>query len=156
MGFLSEFKKFAARGNLLELATAFILGLAFNRIIQSLVNDIMMPPISLAVGDQRLADRFLTLRGGDYATLEQARAAGAVTLNYGAFLVAALEFVLIAFAIFMVVRTANRLHAVKTPKATAPTTKSCPYCASTIPLAALRCPHCTSDFGRSAPAMPSP
>ncbi len=153
MGFFGEFKAFLTRGNVVDLAVAFILGVAFNRIVQSIVKDLLMPPIGLAIGGQRIADRFWVLSGpaGPYTTVDQAHAAGAVTLNYGLFIVAVIEFVIIGFVLFLFVRSTNRLRRKEEKKVEA-TTKPCPYCASTIAIGATRCPQCTSELDASPTA----
>jgi len=141
---LKEFKAFAMRGNVLDLAVGLMIGSAFNKIVSSFVNDILMPPISLLLGKINFTNMFLTLHGGHYATLADAQANGAITLNYGQFIGTVVDFVIIAFAIFLLVRQVNRLMPQPTPAA--PTTKECPYCYSVIPIKAVRCPHCTSDL----------
>jgi large conductance mechanosensitive channel len=140
---LKEFQAFAMRGNVVDLAVGIIIGAAFGKIVSSLVNDILMPPIGLVLGRVDFSNLFLNLSGQSYATLAQARAAGAPTINYGVFLNAVIDFVIVAFAIFLLVRAINRLH--QAPAET-PTTKSCPYCVSVIPLNASRCPQCTSEL----------
>jgi large conductance mechanosensitive channel len=142
---LKEFKDFAMRGNVLDLAIGFIIGAAFSRIVTSLVNDIIMPPIGLALGKVDFSNLFINLSGTSYATLKQAQDAGAATINYGLFLNAVIDFVIVAFVIFLLIRQVNRLTAKPAPAA-APTTKECPFCISTIPLKARRCPHCTSEL----------
>ena len=140
---LKEFKDFVMRGNLLELAVAFILGVAFGRVVTSLVNDVIMPPIGLLLGGVDFSNLFINLSKTPYATLTEAQAAGGPTLNYGVFILTVLDFVIVAFAVFLLVRTVNRMQR---PKPAAPTTKDCPYCLSIIPLKATRCPHCTSEL----------
>jgi large conductance mechanosensitive channel len=140
---LREFKAFVMRGNLLELAVAFILGVAFGRIVTSLVNDVIMPPIGLVLGGVDFSNLFINLSKTSYATLAEAQAAGAPTLNYGVFILTVLDFVIVAFVVFMLVRAVNRMQRTKPA---APTTKDCPYCLSIIPLKATRCPHCTSEL----------
>lgn len=143
-----EFKEFAMRGNVLDLAVGIIIGGAFGTIVKSLVDDVIMPPIGLALGNVDFADLFLLLKAGPkeaapYATLAEAQQAGAVTINYGLFINSVITFLLIAFAVFLVVRAANRLR----PRpAAAPTTKDCPYCRMAIPVGATRCPECTSEL----------
>ena len=141
---LREFKEFVMRGNLLELAVAFILGVAFGRVVTSLVNDVIMPPIGLVLGGVDFSNLFINLSQTPYATLAEAQAAGAPTLNYGVFVLTVLDFVIVAFVVFMLVRAVNRMQR---PKPAAPTAKDCPYCLSSIPLKATRCPHCTSELG---------
>jgi large conductance mechanosensitive channel len=140
---LKEFRDFVMRGNLLELAVAFILGVAFGRVVTSLVNDVIMPPIGLVLGGVDFSNLFVNLSQTSYATLAEAQAAGAPTLNYGVFILTVLDFAVVAFVVFMLVRAVNRMQR---PKPAAPTTKDCPYCLSIIPLKATRCPHCTSEL----------
>jgi len=140
---LREFKAFVMRGNLLELAVAFILGVAFGRVVTSLVNDVIMPPIGLVLGGVDFSNLFVNLSKTPYAPLAEAQAAGAPTLNYGLFILTVLDFVIVAFVVFMLVRAVNRMQR---PKPAATTTKDCPYCLSIIPLKATRCPHCTSEL----------
>ena len=139
---LSEFKKFALRGNVIDLAIGVVIGAAFGKIVTSLVNDIIMPPLGLVIGNVDFSNLFISLSRQHYASLDEARKAGAATLNYGLFLNNVVDFLIIAFAIFLVMRQVNRLLV---PPAV-PTTKSCPYCVSTIPLQATRCPNCTSTL----------
>jgi large conductance mechanosensitive channel len=141
---LREFKAFAMRGNMLDLAIGIILGAAFGRIITSFVNDILMPPIGLLLGNVDFANLFINLSGTPYATLAEAQEAGAATIRYGLFLNAVLDFLIVAFVIFLLIRQINRMQQPK-PVA-APTTKECPYCFSNIPLPATRCPQCTSEL----------
>jgi len=138
-----EFKAFVMRGNLLELAVAFILGIAFDRVVTSLVNDVIMPPIGLVLGGVDFSNLFINLSKTPYATLAEAQAAGAPTINYGVFVLTVLDFLIVAFVVFMLVRAVNRMQR---PRPVAPTTKECPYCLSIIPLRATRCPHCTSEL----------
>jgi large conductance mechanosensitive channel len=140
---LQEFKAFVMRGNVVDLAVGIIIGAAFGKIVTSLVNDILMPPIGLLLGRVDFSNLFINLSGPSYATLAEAKAAGAPTLNYGVFFNTIIDFVIVALAIFLLVRFINRLH--QAPPAT-PTTKACPYCISVIPLNASRCPQCTSDL----------
>ena len=139
---LKEFKEFAMKGNVVDMAVGVILGVAFGKIVTSLVNDVIMPPIGLALGKVDFSNLFINLTGSHAATLAQAQETGAVTINYGMFLNTVIEFLIIAFVLFLVIRQINRLR----PAAPAPvTTKECPRCASQIPLKATRCPNCTSD-----------
>jgi large conductance mechanosensitive channel len=144
-----EFKAFALRGNVLDLAVGIIIGAAFGTVIKSLVDDVIMPPVGLALGDVDFANLFYMLQPGPkvpppYATLADASAAGAVTINYGQFINNVIAFIIVAFAVFLIVRAANRL---KPEEATAaPATKDCPHCRMAIPAAATRCPHCTTDL----------
>lgn len=146
---LKEFKAFAMRGNVLDLAVGIIIGGAFGTIVKSLVDDVIMPPIGLALGNVDFSNLFLLLKEGakaaaPYATLTEARAAGAVTVNYGLFVNSIITFLIIAFAVFLIVRAANRMNPAEA--AAAPSTKDCPYCRMAIPLAATRCPQCTSEL----------
>jgi large conductance mechanosensitive channel len=141
---LKEFKAFAMRGNVVDMAVGIIIGAAFGKIVSSLVNDVIMPPIGLLLGNVDFGGLFINLSGQDYVTLAQAKDAGVATINYGIFLNTVLDFVIVAFAIFMVIRLMNRLQRQEAPAK--PTTRQCPYCVSTIPLAATRCAHCTSDL----------
>jgi large conductance mechanosensitive channel len=139
-----EFRLFILRGNVLELAVAVVLGAAFGRVVTSLVEDILMPPIGLALGGVDFKNLFLDLSGRGYATLAEAQAAGAPTLRYGVFLNTIVNFLIIAFTIFLLVRQINRMFAPSTPAA--PLTRDCPFCLSPVPLSARRCAHCTSEL----------
>ncbi len=144
-----EFKKFLLRGNVLDLAVAVVIGGAFGKIVTSFVNDILMPPIGLLLGNVDFSNLYINLSGGEYASLAEAQAAGAATINYGVFINTVVNFIIIAFAIFLVVRMANRLQESRKTEAApppAPTTKTCPYCYTEIPIQATRCPHCTSQL----------
>ena len=138
-----EFKAFAMRGNVLDMAVGIIIGAAFGRIITSFVGDIIMPPIGLLFGKVDFSSLFLNISGTSYPTLAQAKAAGAATINYGVFLNTVLDFLIVAMVIFLLVRQVNRWS--KPAPAAAPTTRECPYCLSAIPLKATRCPACTSE-----------
>lgn len=150
MSVLKEFREFAVRGSVVDLAVGVIIGAAFGTVVKSLVDDILMPPIGLAVGRVDFKDLFAVLREGTtpgpYPTVAQAQAAGAVTLNYGAFINNVVTFVIVAFAVFLLVRAINRLHHRPTADASAPSTKDCPYCKMAIPALATRCPNCTSEL----------
>lgn len=139
-----EFRDFVMRGNVLDLAVAVIIGGAFGKIITSFVNDVLMPPVGLLLGGVDFSNLFFTLDGKTYESLEAATTAGAATINYGVFLNTVIDFLIVAFVIFLVVRTANRLK--KPAPAAEATTKECPYCYSTIPIKAKRCPNCTSQL----------
>ncbi len=141
---LKEFKQFAMRGNVLDLAVGIILGVAFGKIVTSFVEDILMPPISRLIGKVDFSNMFVSLSGQHYDTLAAAKAAGAATINYGVFLNTIINFLIVAFAIFLLVRQVNRLK--KEPAPAAPTTKECPYCLSVVPLKATRCAQCTSEL----------
>ena len=146
---LQEFKKFAMRGNVVDMAVGIIIGGAFGTIVKSLVADVMMPPIGLLLGGVDFSDLFLTLKegtkAGPYATLAMAQEAGAVTIGYGLFLNAVISFLIVAFAVFMLIKAINQLQREEEKPAEAPTTKECPRCLSTIPIKATRCGHCTSE-----------
>jgi large conductance mechanosensitive channel len=139
-----EFKEFAMRGNVLDLAVGVIIGAAFGKIIASLVDDVLMPPLGRMLGHMDFSNLFINLSDKSFETIAAAKAAGAPTLNYGNFINAIINFLIVAFAIFLLVRTVNRWTAKPAPAA-APTTKDCPQCAMPIPLAAKRCGHCTSQ-----------
>ena len=143
---LKEFKKFILQGNVLDLAVGIVIGAAFGAIVTSFVKDILMPPIGLLLGGMDFTNLFITLKGPAAATLADAQKAGAVTLNYGLFINAVINFLIVAGAIFLVVRAVNKMKAQPAPAAPKPSTKDCPYCLSSIPLKATRCPHCTSDL----------
>lgn len=143
---LEEFKKFALRGNVLDLAIGIIIGTAFGKIVTSLVNDILMPPIGLLLGKVDFSNLFIDLSGQGYPSLAAAQAAGAPTINYGLFINTVIDFIIVAFVIFLLVRQVNRLMAPPAPAPAAPTTKECPYCLSTIPIQATRCAYCTSEL----------
>jgi len=145
---LKEFKEFALRGNVLDMAVGIIIGAAFGTIVKSAVDDLLMPPIGLALGGVDFRNLFLTLRAGEgaasYATVEEAREAGAVTLNYGVFVNNVVSFLIVAFVVFLLVRGVNAMR--REEEAPAATTRDCPFCATAIPLHASRCPHCTSEL----------
>jgi large conductance mechanosensitive channel len=143
---LKEFKEFAMKGNVLDMAIGIIIGAAFGRIVSSFVSDVMMPPIGLVMGKVDFSNLFINLSGGSYATLAEAKAAGAPTLNYGIFLNTVLDFLIVAFVIFLMIRQINKMRAKQEAPAAAPTTKECPYCATAIPIKANRCPQCTSQL----------
>lgn len=148
---LKDFKEFAVRGNALDLAVAVIIGAAFGTIVTSLVNDMIMPPIGLLLGHMDFKDFFFALNGQTYPNLAAAKAAGAPVVAYGQFLNTIINFVIVAFAVFLMVRQVNRF---KKPAAApkAPATRECPYCLSTIPALATRCAHCTSELQKTATA----
>jgi large conductance mechanosensitive channel len=143
---LKEFKEFAMRGNMLDMAVGIIIGAAFGKIVTSFVSDILMPPIGLLMGKTDFSGLFLNLSGKVYATLAEAKAAGAATLNYGMFLNTVVDFLIVAFAIFLLVKQVNRMSKKPAAPPAAPTTKECPYCISAIPIQAVRCAHCTSEL----------
>ncbi len=142
---LKEFKEFAMRGNVLDMAVGIIIGAAFGKIVTSLVNDVIMPPIGLLLGKVDFSSLYLNLSGQDYVSLAEAQKAGAATLNYGLFLNTIINFIIVAFAIFLLIRQVNRLTK-KEEAPAAPATKDCPHCLSAIPIKATRCPHCTSQL----------
>jgi large conductance mechanosensitive channel len=147
---LKEFKEFAMRGNVLDMAVGIIIGAAFGTIINSLVNDVIMPPIGLLLGNIDFSNLFVVLREGakassPYESLAAAKAAGATSINYGVFINTVITFLIVAFAVFLLIRSVNKLkRQEETPPV--PTTKECQYCFSTIPIKAFRCPHCTSEL----------
>lgn len=147
---IKEFKEFIARGNVMDMAVGIIIGIAFGAIIMSFVNDIVMPPIGLLLGKVDFANLYVNLSGVEYASLEEARAAGAATINYGLFINAIINFLIIAFVIFLVVRRVNAMKREAPPAP--PETKECPFCISAIPTKATRCPNCTSEL-RQAEAV---
>ena len=147
---IKEFREFVMRGNVLDMAIGIIMGVAFGLIVNSLVQDVIMPPIGLLLGRIDFTNIFTVLKeggkaAGPYATLAAAKAAGAVTVNWGVFVNTINNFVLEAFAVFIIVKGVNRARREKAPAPAEPTTKECPYCISAIPIKATRCPHCTSD-----------
>jgi large conductance mechanosensitive channel len=143
---LKEFKTFIMRGNVLDLAVAVVIGGVFGKIVSSLVNDVLMPPIGLMVGKVDFSGLFFNLSDGTYATLTEAQKAGAPVIKYGLFINTVIDFLIVSFVIFMVVRLANRLQRAKTEPAAAPTTRECPQCLMTVPIRATRCGHCTSEI----------
>jgi len=152
MGMMKEFKEFAIKGNVVDMAVGIIIGAAFGTIVKSLVADVIMPPIGLLLGNVDFSNLFIVLKEGaeaaaPYASLADAQAAGAVTLNYGMFINTIISFLIVAFAVFIVIRNINRLKREEAaPPPAEPTTKDCPYCASTIPIKAKKCPNCTSEL----------
>ncbi len=144
---LNEFKSFIAKGNVMDLAVGVIIGGAFGKIVSSLVSDMLMPLIGLVMGKVSFANLFLSLDGNSYKTIEAAKAAGAATLNYGLFLQALIDFLIIAAAVFLIVKALNKVQKPAAPAPPAPvTTKKCQYCYSEIPLEATKCAHCTSQL----------
>lgn len=144
---LKAFRDFAMRGNVIDMAVGIIIGAAFGVIVKSLVDDVLMPPVGMLLGGVDMTDFFVVLKEGatpgPYISIEQARAAGAVTLNYGLFINAIVSFAIVAFSVFLLVRS---IEASRKPAAAAATTKDCPHCAMAIPIKATRCPHCTSPI----------
>jgi large conductance mechanosensitive channel len=148
---LKEFKEFAMRGNVVDMAVGIIIGAAFGTIVKSLVSDVIMPPIGLLLGNVDFSNLFILLKqgaevAGPYASLADAQAAGAVTLNYGMFINTIISFLIVAFAVFMLIRGINKLKRKEEAPPAEPTTKECPHCFSTIPIKAVRCPMCTSEL----------
>lgn len=142
--FFGEFKKFALKGNMIDLAVGVIIGGAFNGLVSSLVNDIIMPTLSLFTGKMDFENWFYAMDGKTYATIEAAKEAGAATINYGNFISGIINFIIMALVVFMMVRAINKLKKDEPAAPAAPTTKKCPYCKTDIPLEATKCPHCTS------------
>jgi large conductance mechanosensitive channel len=140
---MEEFRKFIARGNVMDLAVGLVIGAAFATVIGSFVEDILMPPIGLALGGVDFSNLYVNLSGGQYGSLADAKQAGAATINYGLFLNNIVTFFIVAFAVFLVVRAYNRM---RMPETVAPTEAACPFCQIPIPLAATRCGHCTSQL----------
>lgn len=148
-GFIAEFKKFILRGNVIDLAVGVIVGGAFQAIVNSLINDVIMPVISLATAGLDFTQKFVCLNGESYATLADAQAAGAAVITYGNFITAIINFLIMAFVIFCLVKGINKISekaSKKEEEVAAPTTKVCPFCKSEIALDAVKCPHCTSDI----------
>jgi large conductance mechanosensitive channel len=142
-----EFKEFAMRGSVLDMAVGIIIGVAFGAIVSSLVADVLMPPFGLLLGKVDFTNLYILLSGaGPYPSLAAAQAAGAVTLNYGLFINKIISFLIVAFALFLVIRSMNRMKKKSEAPAPAPTTKDCPFCATAVPIKAVRCPHCTSEI----------
>ncbi len=155
MGMIKEFKEFAVKGNVVDMAVGIIIGAAFGTIVKSLVADVIMPPIGLLLGNVDFSNLFIVLKqgadiAGPYATMADAQTAGAVTLNYGMFINTIISFLIVAFAVFMLVRSMNKLkRQQEAPPPAEPTTKDCPFCASAIPIKARKCPNCTSELAAS-------
>ena len=149
---LEEFKKFAMRGNVVDMAVGIIIGGAFGTIVKSLVADVIMPPVGLLLGGVDFSDLFITLKegaaAGPYATLAIAQEAGAVTISYGIFINAIISFLIVAFAVFLLIRGINKMQAEEEPAAE-PTEKDCPHCLTSIAINATRCPNCTSELGNA-------
>jgi large conductance mechanosensitive channel len=150
MALSKEFKEFAVKGNVVDMAVGIIIGGAFGTIVKSLVDDVLMPPVGLLLGGVDFKDLFVVLREGEpgapYVTIADAQASGAVTLNYGQFINNVIAFVIVAFAVFMLVKAINRLRRQEQEAPESPTDKACQFCATTIPLKATRCPNCTSPL----------
>ena len=144
---LKDFKAFITKGNVVDMAVGIIIGVAFGGIVSSLVADVLMPPFGLLLGKVDFTNLYILLSGGGpYPSLAAAQAAGAVTLNYGLFINKIINFLIVAFALFLVIRSMNRMKKKAEAPAPAPTTKDCPFCATAVPIKAVRCPHCTSEI----------
>jgi large conductance mechanosensitive channel len=147
MGMLKEFKEFAMRGNVVDMAVGIIIGGAFGKIVSSMVNDMLMPPIGKAMGGVNFSDLFVVLGGGDYTSLKAAKDAGAAVIAYGQFINVIIDFIIVAFCIFLLIKAMNAMKKKPAPTpATGPISKDCPYCLSTIPIKATRCAHCTAEL----------
>jgi large conductance mechanosensitive channel len=153
MGMIKEFKEFAVKGNVVDMAVGIIIGAAFGSIVKSLVSDIIMPPVGLLLGNVDFSNLFIVLKSGatagPYLTLAEAQSAGATTFNYGLFINTIISFLIVSFAIFLLVKNINRLKREKEAAPPPPSTKECPQCCSVIPIKAVRCPHCTSVLEKS-------
>ena len=147
--FFEEFKQFAMRGSVLDLAIGIIIGAAFNDIVNSLVNDVIMPPIGMLLGSVDFTDLYINLTSTDYDSLAMAKEAGAATINYGAFINTVINFLIVALVIFLLIKQINRLQRAPEEAPAEPTTKDCPFCHTSIPIAAVRCPNCTSQLEES-------
>jgi large conductance mechanosensitive channel len=150
-----DFKEFIMRGSVVDMAIGIVIGAAFGGIVKSFVDDVLMPPIGLLMGNVDFSNLFITLKegakaAGPYASLAAAKAAGAVTLNLGIFINTIISFIIIAFAVFMVIKGINRMKREQEAPPAEPTTRECPFCLSAIPLKATRCPHCTSELGAAS------
>lgn len=147
---LKEFKEFALRGNVVDMAVGIIIGAAFGTIVSSLVKDVIMPPIGLLLGNVDFSNLFVVLKdgvtAGPYGSLDQAQKAGAVSINYGTFLNQVVSFLIVAFAVFLMIRAINKLKRTEVAPAPVPTTKTCPHCQMDVPIKATRCAHCTSQL----------
>src|SRR5258708_34217686 len=148
MSILSEFKEFAIKGNVIDLAVGFVVGASFQKIVTSFTSDILMPPIGLALGGVDFSNLFINLSSKHYPTIAAAKAAGAPTLNVGLFINTIIDFLIIAFAVFLLVKWVNHLTGADRPAPVS--TKQCPYCLTDIPIGATRCPHCTSELKAAA------
>jgi large conductance mechanosensitive channel len=143
---LKEFKEFAMKGNVVDMAVGIIIGAAFGKIITSLVNDVLMPPIGLLLGKVDFSSLFINLSGASYNSFAEAKAAGAATINYGLFLNTILDFIIVAFVIFLMIRQMNKMRRQPEAVPAVSTTKDCPFCLSVVPIKATRCLHCTSEL----------
>ena len=146
MGMIKEFKEFAVKGNVVDMAVGIIIGGAFGTIVKSLVADVIMPPIGLMLGGVDFGNLFVVLGEGSYESLDAAKEAGAATINYGVFMNNVISFLIVAFAVFMLIRAINKLKREEEAPVEEPMTRDCPFCCSTISLQATRCPHCTSEL----------
>ena len=146
---IKEFKEFVIKGNVLDMAVGIIIGAAFGKVVSSFVTDVLMPPIGLLLGKVDFSNLFISLSGQSFESLADAKKAGAATLNYGLFLNTTIDFLIVGFAIFIVVKQVNRLK--REAPAAAPTTRACPFCLTDIPIKATRCPHCTSALTEGKP-----
>ena len=148
---LKDFKDFVMRGNVVDMAVGIIIGGAFGTIVKSMVNDVIMPPVGLMLGGVDFTDLFLTLKegaqAGPYATIAAAQEAGAVTISYGIFINAVISFIIVGFAVFMLIRSINKMQKEEEAAPEEPTTKECGFCFSEVPIKASRCPNCTSELG---------
>jgi large conductance mechanosensitive channel len=151
MAMIKEFKEFAVKGNVVDMAVGIIIGGAFGTIVKSLVADVIMPPIGLLLGNVDFSELFLVIKNGaaagPYMTLAEAQKAGAVTINYGIFINSVISFLIVAFAVFLLIRAVNKMKREEAAPPAEPTTRECPFCLSTISLKATRCPQCTSELG---------
>ncbi|HEX6925833.1 MAG TPA: large conductance mechanosensitive channel protein MscL [Longimicrobiaceae bacterium] len=147
---LQEFRKFIARGNVIDLAVGIVIGAAFTSVVNSFVNDVLMPPIGVLTGGVDFSNLYINLSGGEYASLAEAQEAGAATINYGLFLNSVISFLIVGWAIFLIVQAYNRIRTTEEAAPPAPTEKDCPHCLMRIPLNATRCGHCTSDLSASS------
>lgn len=152
---LQEFRKFIARGNVIDLAVGIVIGAAFTGVVNSFVNDLLMPPIGRITGGVDFSNLFINLSGGEYASLADAQTAGAATINYGVFLNNLISFLIVGWAVFLIVQAYNRIRTLEESAPPAATEKDCPHCLMRIPLGALRCGHCTSELSTSS-ADPAP
>jgi large conductance mechanosensitive channel len=146
VGMIKEFKEFAVKGNVVDMAVGIIIGGAFGTIVKSLVSDVIMPPIGLLLGGVDFSNLFLVLGEGSYETLDAAKEAGAATVNYGVFLNNVISFLIVAFAVFLLIKSINQMKRKEAAAPPAPTTKTCDFCATSIPIGAKRCPNCTSQL----------
>jgi large conductance mechanosensitive channel len=151
MGFVKEFREFAVKGNVMDMAIGVIIGAAFGRIVSSAVEDVIMPPLGLLIGKVDFTNLFISLSGESYPSLDAAKKAGAATVNYGLFINNVISFLIVAFVVFLVVKQVNRLR--RKPAAADPTSRECPFCCSAIAIRARRCPECTSELTETGGAI---